>query len=72
MNAARLLGVDRERGSLAPGMAADVIAVPGDPLADIDALRQVVFVMKDGRIVHRAEGPVDPPLLGTTVASPPR
>jgi imidazolonepropionase-like amidohydrolase len=37
-------------GSLAPGMQADIIAVAGDPLADITALRRVVFVMKSGKV----------------------
>ena len=37
-------------GSLAPGMEADMIAVDGDPLADITALRRVVFVMKSGKV----------------------
>jgi imidazolonepropionase-like amidohydrolase len=51
INAARLLGVEKERGTLAPGMAADIIATPGDPLADPRALKQVHFVMKDGKVV---------------------
>jgi imidazolonepropionase-like amidohydrolase len=51
VNAARLLGVDHERGRIAPGMAADVIAVRGNPLEDPEALQDVVFVMKDGRVV---------------------
>jgi imidazolonepropionase-like amidohydrolase len=37
-------------GSLMPGMDADIIAVNGDPLADITALRRVVFVMKSGKV----------------------
>jgi imidazolonepropionase-like amidohydrolase len=37
-------------GSLAPGMEADIIAVDGDPLADVTALRRVVFVMRAGKI----------------------
>lgn len=37
-------------GTLKPGMLADVIAVRGDALADITAMRRVVFVMRDGRI----------------------
>ncbi|HEX7315341.1 MAG TPA: amidohydrolase family protein [Pyrinomonadaceae bacterium] len=49
-NAARLLGVERERGALKPGLAADLIATPGDPLADITALRRVAFVMKEGKV----------------------
>jgi imidazolonepropionase-like amidohydrolase len=52
-NAARLLGVEKERGAIRPGLAADIIAVPGDPLADITTLRRVAFVMKDGRVVRK-------------------
>ena len=37
-------------GTLAPGMEADLIAVDGDPLKDITALRRVVFVMKGGKV----------------------
>ncbi len=51
INAARLLGVERERGTIRPGMAADIIAAPGDPLADPRLLKQVHFVMKDGKVV---------------------
>jgi imidazolonepropionase-like amidohydrolase len=51
INAARLLGVEKERGTIAPGMAADIIAAPGDPLADVRTLKQVHFVMKDGKVV---------------------
>ena len=50
MNAATLLGVEKEVGSLEPGKAADVIAVAGDPIADITTLKSVRFVMKDGRV----------------------
>jgi imidazolonepropionase-like amidohydrolase len=45
-------------GSLAPGMEADIIAVNGDPLADITALRKVVFVMKSGK-VYKAPSAAD-------------
>lgn len=51
--AAELLGVAGEAGVLAPGMRADIIAVPGDPLADVAALTAVDFVMKGGD-VHRS------------------
>ena len=50
MNAATLLGVEKEVGSLEPGKAADLIAVAGDPTADVTALKSVKFVMKDGRV----------------------
>jgi len=50
--AAGLLGVSAERGALRPGMAADLVATPVNPLQDINGLKQIDFVMKDGRI-HR-------------------
>lgn len=50
MNAATLLGVDKEVGSLEPGKSADLIAVAGDPIADITLLKSVRFVMKGGRV----------------------
>jgi len=51
-SAARLLGVERERGAIAPGMYADIIAAPENPLDRIQALKRVSFVMKNGK-VHR-------------------
>lgn len=48
--AAELFGPSAQIGRLAPGMLADIIAVPGDPLKDITALQKVPFVMKDGQI----------------------
>jgi imidazolonepropionase-like amidohydrolase len=51
-NAARLLGVSEERGAIRPGLAADLIATAGDPLADPRALREVTFVMKDGKRIR--------------------
>jgi imidazolonepropionase-like amidohydrolase len=58
-NPAKLLGVDRERGAIRQGLAADIIAVSGDPTTDIDALRSVSFVMKNGRIVRNDGGALD-------------
>jgi imidazolonepropionase-like amidohydrolase len=52
VTAARLLGVEGQRGAIRPGLAADLIAVPGDPLADIQTLKRVSFVMKDGRVIR--------------------
>ena len=51
VNAARLVGVDGQRGRIAPGLAADIIAVRGNPLENPAALQDVIFVMKDGRVV---------------------
>jgi len=50
MNAATLLGVEKEVGSLEPGKAADLIAVAGNPTSDVTVLKAVKFVMKDGRV----------------------
>ncbi len=51
-NAADMLGVD-DRGRLVPGMLADIIAVPGNPLDDITVLGKVKFVMKGGKVYKR-------------------
>jgi imidazolonepropionase-like amidohydrolase len=50
--AARLLHVDGERGRIAVGLAADLVAMPADPLADTENLRRIDFVMKDGRVIR--------------------
>jgi cytosine/adenosine deaminase-related metal-dependent hydrolase len=47
---AESLSMGGQIGTLAPGMEADLIAVDGDPLKDITALRRVVFVMKGGKV----------------------
>ena len=47
--AAEALYID-DRGNLEAGKLADIIAVDGNPLEDIEALLRVVFVMKDGRV----------------------
>jgi imidazolonepropionase-like amidohydrolase len=59
VNAARLLGVESARGAIRPGMAADIIATPANPLEDIQALKRVNFVMKDG-VVFRNESAARP------------
>jgi imidazolonepropionase-like amidohydrolase len=48
--AAEALGLGDRVGTIGPGFAADLIAVDGDPLLDIGALRRVVFVMKSGKV----------------------
>lgn len=50
--AAILLKIEKTRGQIAPGFAADIIATPSNPLDKIQSLRQVKFVMKNGKIVR--------------------
>jgi imidazolonepropionase-like amidohydrolase len=50
---AELLGIAQKVGTLEKGKLADVIAVPGDPTADITATERVSFVMKEGRIIRQ-------------------
>jgi len=52
-NAAELMHISQQRGSLAPGMAADMIAMRSNPMEDIEALRRINFVMKDGKVIRR-------------------
>jgi imidazolonepropionase-like amidohydrolase len=53
VNAAELLGWQARVGTLEKGKLADIIAVEGDPLASIDALTAVRFVMKGGVVVRQ-------------------
>ena len=50
VNAADLIGHSELFGSITPGKSADIIAVNGDPIADIRELEQVRFVMKEGKV----------------------
>ena len=54
--AAELLGKRGELGVVAPGAFADLIAVAGDPLADVSVLKAVHFVMKDGAVFKSSAG----------------
>jgi imidazolonepropionase-like amidohydrolase len=51
-NGAELLRINKERGAIAAGEFADIIAMPADPLQEIESLRKVNFVMKNGKIVR--------------------
>ena len=53
MNGRKLLGWEGKIGSLEPGYWADIVAVPGDPLADISAVENVSFVMKGGVVYKK-------------------
>ncbi|HLN98808.1 MAG TPA: amidohydrolase family protein [Pyrinomonadaceae bacterium] len=52
VNAAEMLGWQDRIGAIEPGKFADVVAVSGDPLADVTELERVRFVMKDGQVVR--------------------
>jgi imidazolonepropionase-like amidohydrolase len=51
---AEALGKSDQIGSISPGLEADIIALDGDPLKDITAVRRVVFVMKGGIVFKNA------------------
>ena len=53
LNGAKLLGWDKNLGSLTTGKWADIVAVSGDPLKDIHAMERPVFVMKNGVIYRK-------------------
>jgi imidazolonepropionase-like amidohydrolase len=53
VNAADLLGLSSQVGSLEAGKQADIVAVAGDPLSDVKVLKSVGFVMKGGRVYKR-------------------
>jgi imidazolonepropionase-like amidohydrolase len=55
VNAADLIGHSELFGSITAGKSADIIAVAGDPLADIRTLEHVGFVMKEGAIYKQGE-----------------
>ena len=52
MHPRRDLGVEKDRGAIRPKMAADIIATAGNPLENVDALKQLVFVMKNGKVIR--------------------
>ncbi len=53
LSGAKLLGWEGQIGQLKPGFFADIIAVRGNPLTDISALKQVTFVMKNGAVYKK-------------------
>ena len=57
---AEAMGLSDQIGSIAPGLQADIIALDGDPLKDITAVRRVVFVMRGGIVYKKAARGVIP------------
>ena len=55
VNAADLLGLSSEIGTIEPGKSADIIAVAGDPLTDVTVLKKVAFVMARGDVVKNEQ-----------------
>jgi imidazolonepropionase-like amidohydrolase len=53
LNGAKLLGWQGQIGALKPGYLADIVAVPGNPLTDINVLQKVTFVMKGGVVFRK-------------------
>ena len=53
VNGAELLGLSDQIGTIEGGKLADIIGVNGDPVRDIGAMNQVVFVMKEGKIIKK-------------------
>ncbi len=66
---AELLGVSDRLGSLVAGKLADVVAVPGNPLADIRQTERVFFVMKEGVIYRNDRGPGSSRSVSSTSSS---
>ena len=59
VSAARLLGREKELGDLKQGFLADLVAVRGDPLRDVNLLKRVDFVMKGGVVYKQAGSAVE-------------
>ena len=55
-NGYQVCDIENRRGPIKVGLPADIIAVDGNPLEDIDALRKVSFVMKDGLVFKKDGG----------------
>jgi imidazolonepropionase-like amidohydrolase len=69
VNGAELLGIADRTGTLAAGKYADIVAVAGDPIADMRATEHPVFVMKEGTIYLAVTGTVQPALPSGKVPS---
>lgn len=58
LNGAKHLGKERELGSIEPGKLADMVLLGADPTADINNAKQIVWVMKDGKLVDEDRLPL--------------
>jgi imidazolonepropionase-like amidohydrolase len=52
-NCAELLRIQNERGAIAAGLFGDIVAMPENPLEDVESLRKINFVMKNGAIIRK-------------------
>src|SRR5436305_2164751 len=68
-NDAELLGIAAKVGTVEKGKLADIIAMPGDPIADITATERVSFVMKEGKIIRNGPVPPPPPRTAAQIGS---
>jgi imidazolonepropionase-like amidohydrolase len=68
-NDAELFGIAQKTGTLEKGKLADIIAMPGDPTADITATERVSFVMKEGKIIRNGP-PSAPPVAELPAPDP--
>lgn len=57
INGAKLLGIEKERGTIAKGMYCDLIATEENPLENIQALKKVSFVMRNGAVYKKSNNP---------------
>ena len=69
IDGARAVGLNGQVGALTPGLLADVIAVPGHPLENLESLQTVTFVMKDGLVVRPAADARQPDAASSHVLS---
>lgn len=54
-NAAKLLGIERNRGWIKPGFRADIFAVRDNPLEKIETVKDVAFVMRNGKVYKKGQ-----------------
>jgi len=55
LTSAQVVGVERERGTIAPGKLADMVLIDGDPTVHIEDIHKAAIVIKDGHVFHPAQ-----------------